>query len=421
MSFHKHAWIAIMCLAAHATAQSTLTTILDFSNTLVALPKTGMVIGPHGVLYGTASWPPGYAVFSLTPPAEAGGSWTYATLYQVTATERSQPVESAPALAIDSNGVIYGATNEIVDTACTSQLCGWIFSLTPPTSPDGSWTETTLYTFTGGADGSGPEAGVTIGPGGVLYGTAFGGSGNGLVFSLAPPVSPGGAWTFSTLHNFSGETDGAAPSGPLAIDNQGVLYGTTYRGGGSNYGSVFSLTPPAAPGGEWTESVIYSFLGGENGVEPQGILIGGGSTGPTVLYGVAGFLSYGIGGGLAYSLTAPAEPGGAWSETVLYAAPGTDQFAPGPLVWGSDGVLYGSTFFGGAQHDGSVYALIPPASPGSAWTFRGIYNFPQGFDAPSGNSPYVGQILAVDPAGLIYGTTYGGGPFNDGTVFTLRP
>ncbi len=121
-------WIAILSLAVRGAAQTspgTPTTILDFGVTTVALPETGVVIGSDGVLYGTASFPPGYAVYSLTPPTQPGGSWTYSTLYQTQGTERSQTLTSSPGLAIDSNGVLYGATNRIVDTACTSQTCGW--------------------------------------------------------------------------------------------------------------------------------------------------------------------------------------------------------------------------------------------------------------------------------------------------------
>jgi len=106
---------------------------------------------------------------------------------------------------------------------------------------------------------------------------------------------------------------------------------------------------------------------------------------------------------------------------VLYAFPSDYWFSPGPLVWGSGGALYGSTFYGGAQRSGSVYALIPPASDGAPWTFRSIYSFAYGFDAPGGNSPYLGEALAVGGDGLIYGTTSGGGPFNFGTAFSLRP
>ncbi len=422
----RRIWIAILGLAVHGAAQTspgTLTTILDFYNTTVFSPETGLLIGPNGVLFGTASFPPGYAVYSLTPPTELGGSWTYATLYQTQGTQRSQVLTSAPGLAIDRNGVLYGATNRIVDTACTSQICGWIFSLTPPASPGGAWSETTLYTFTGGADGTGPQAGVTIGQGGVLYGTALGGAGKGLVYSLTPPASPGGAWTQATLHSFADGADGAEPSGPLAIGDGGILYGTTSYGGGENHGAIFSLTPPSSPGGKWTEAVIYGFTGGDDSEAPSGgVLIGPGTAGQPILYGAAGADVVGASrNGIVYSLTPPTEAGGAWALTVLYAFPKDYDFSPGPLVWGESGVLYGSTLYGGAQRSGSIYALIPPASPGAPWTFRSIYSFAYGFDAPGGNSPYLGEALAVGGDGLIYGTTSGGGPFNFGIAFSLRP
>ena len=295
--------------------------------------------------------------------------------------------------------------------------------MTPPASTGGAWTETTLYTFTGGTDGTGPQAGVTIGKGRVLYGTAFGGGGHGSVFSLTPPASPGGTWTFTTLHSFAGGADGAEPSGPLTIDSQGVLYGTTSYGGGSNYGSVFTLTPPSSPGGEWTEAVIYGFTSGDDGAHPAGgVLIGTGPAWQTVLYGAGGANLDGAShDGVLYSLTPPSESGGSWTQTVLYAFPSEYQFSPGPLVWGSGGVLYGSTFAGGDDRCGSVYALVRPASSGSPWTFRGVYSFACGFDTAIGNLPYLGEILAVGGDGLIYGTTMEGGTANSGTVFTLHP
>src|ERR1022692_4688674 len=103
-------------------------------------------------------------------------------------------------------------------------------------------TLTTLATFTSAPDGSDPS-GVVVGSGGVLYGvTQSGGSkNNGTVFSLTPPKSTGGPWTETLLYNFTGGTDGGSPTG-VVIGNEGVLYGTTQYGGGT----VFSLTPPAS-------------------------------------------------------------------------------------------------------------------------------------------------------------------------------
>ena len=104
----------------------------------------------------------------------------------------------------------------------------------------------TLYTLGGGSDGGDVYSGVVIGSGGVLYGTTFsGGSANaGTVFSLTPPASPGGAWTETVLHEFIGEKDGDEPIGPVVIGKSGVLYGTTFGvGGASSWGTVFSLRP----------------------------------------------------------------------------------------------------------------------------------------------------------------------------------
>jgi uncharacterized repeat protein (TIGR03803 family) len=144
-------------------------------------------------------------------------------------------------VVIGSGGVLYGTTSGAFGTICPGN-CGTVFSLTPPTSPGGSWTEAVLHNFTSDSDGNDPE-GVVIGSGGVLYGTTFygGTSSNGTVFSLTPPTSPGGSWTKAVLHNFSGN-DGANPS-RIKISKNGVLYGTTYYGGTSNAGTVFALKP----------------------------------------------------------------------------------------------------------------------------------------------------------------------------------
>jgi uncharacterized repeat protein (TIGR03803 family) len=135
-----------------------------------------------------------------------------------------------------------------------------VFPLAPPESPGGPWKQTPLHEFNFVGDGNGPTAGVVIGTHGILYGTTeVGGTANaGTVFSLTPPASRGGAWTYATLHNFAGSLrggpDGDMPIGNLVIGTGGVLYGTTWSGGRYALGTVFSLTPPAMPGGAWTEN-----------------------------------------------------------------------------------------------------------------------------------------------------------------------
>jgi uncharacterized repeat protein (TIGR03803 family) len=126
--------------------------------------------------------------------------------------------------------------------------------LTPPKSPGGAWTEAVLYTFTGKGDGAQPN-GIALNPGGVLYGTTqvdgiascLNGQGCGTVFSLTPPSAPGGSWTLDTIYQFGSSPDAAHPEAAVLIDG-GVLYGSTGQGGQLGFGTVFSLAPPAAPG-----------------------------------------------------------------------------------------------------------------------------------------------------------------------------
>src|ERR1035438_7778903 len=111
---------------------------------------------------------------------------------------------------------------------------------------------TTIYSFAGGSDGWDSTL-LTIGHGGVLFGATTNGGvhGFGTIFSLTPPASPGGSWTHTGLYNFQGGTDGENPDTRLTIGTGGVLYGgTTYSATGS--AEIYSLTPPASPGGQWT-------------------------------------------------------------------------------------------------------------------------------------------------------------------------
>ena len=108
---------------------------------------------------------------------------------------------------------------------------GTVFQLTPP-NRTGAWKETVLYNFTGSNGAGGPGGGVTLGQNGVLYGNiSQSGAVNasGQVFQLTPPAQPGGAWTETVLYNFPGfKGDATTPAYTLAIDPQGNLYGTTW-------------------------------------------------------------------------------------------------------------------------------------------------------------------------------------------------
>ena len=140
-------------------------------------------------------------------------------------------------------------------------------------------------------DGIGPN-GLVMDSAGNLYGTAIGGGANesadpqsdGVVFELAPPTQPGGAWTETVLYNFCSAkrcSDGYGPTG-IIQDAAGNLYGTTSGGDGygveDSAGTVFELSPPSQPGGTWTETVLHVFCSSspvpcEDGMIPNGGLI----------------------------------------------------------------------------------------------------------------------------------------------------
>jgi uncharacterized repeat protein (TIGR03803 family) len=120
----------------------------------------------------------------------------------------------------DSAGNLYGLAPGGGDPSCTSG-CGAVFKV------DATGQQTTLYTFTGGADGSGPIGTLLRDAAGNLCGTtANGGTGNsGTVFRLSKTGKK------TVLYSFQGGTDGAEPFGGLIRDAKGNLYGTTIFGG----------------------------------------------------------------------------------------------------------------------------------------------------------------------------------------------
>jgi hypothetical protein len=260
----------------------------------LSTPSAPLVIGSGGVPYGPNLQGDG-GIFSLTPPPVEGGAWTAGIVHAFSGTDGAEP----NAVAIGEGGALYGTTT--IDGNASPSL-GTVYSLTSPSVHGGEWIETTLHTFTAEhGDGANPYPGVLIDSGGVLYGTTLdGGTGYcigtscGTVFSLIPP-GPSGRGSYQVIHDFGGHSngDGSVPLGGLAGLN-GVLYGTTSKGGteasfdcaggDGGCGTIYSLTPPASPGGAWTETVLFNFTGGADGYYPVGTLAVD-SNG--VLYGVA--------------------------------------------------------------------------------------------------------------------------------------
>src|SRR4029077_20749871 len=111
--------------------------------------------------------------------------------------------------------------------------------------------ESLVYKFALSDDGNGPAASLVADVSGNLYGTTGGGGINtccGTVFELSPPATAGGSWSETILYSFLGGSDGDTPLGTLIFDKLGNLYGTTSGPTGSG-SSIFELSPPSTPGG----------------------------------------------------------------------------------------------------------------------------------------------------------------------------
>lgn len=175
---------------------------------------------------------------------------------------------------------------------------------------------------------------------------------------------------------------------------------------------VFTVAGIAATAAGQTFRSVYSFGSGTIPSYPSGPLALG-SDGS--LYGTSQF-----GGsfynGAVYQLTPPQVPGGAWTETVIHSFdPKTDGCYPyGGVVMDKGGNLYGAT--DGCPY-GAVFKLKPPAVPGGKWTELVLHNF----TGMNGDGAFPFGRLWVDPKGVVYGTTNGGGLYEAGTVFRLQP
>jgi uncharacterized repeat protein (TIGR03803 family) len=288
-----------------------------------------------------------------------------------------------------------------------------------------------IYTFTGGADGANPFAGVTIDKAGKLYGTtSAGGSMNyGTVYKLSHSSS---GWTLSTIHEFLAGADGAGSYAAITIGANGLLYGSTGTGGSGpcklmpvqpapGCGTIFQLKNTKSG---WQESILYSFQGpgpANDGAEPIGPLAidaAGNIYGTTAFGGsVPGCYGY---CGTVFKLS---RSGKGWRETILHNfGSGTDGGAPyGGVLLDGSGNLYGPTLLTGSYAGdgtslppgGTIFQITPTSS---GWTEQVLYSFQNGAD---GDNPTAGLIL--DNSGNLYGASLNGGPNGGGVAFELSP
>lgn len=259
---------------------------------------------------------------------------------------------AGPSSLIDVNGRFYGTTIDGGGTGCASGVgCGTVFSVTT------TGEERVLYRFKGGTDGANPYAAL-IDVNGTLYGTTYlgGGSGcpyGGLASGCGTVFSVSTAGSEHVLYTFKGGTDGANSTRPL-IGVNGTLYGATSTGGDTNCtleaqasgcGTIFSVSLTG------TERVLDRFHGGSDAADPHTFIDANGTFYGTSAYGGGFDCADGDGCGTIFSLT-PTR-----TERVLYSFTNGIGQNPGPSLIDINGTLYGTTYYGGLNGRGSVYAF----------------------------------------------------------------
>ena len=290
-----------------------------------------------------------------------------------------------------------------------------------------------IYSFTGGADGGGPEGGLIMDAQGSLYGTTYGyqqpcGSQCGSVYKLKPTRL---GWVLTPLYKFTGSSDGASPQGPVVFGPDGALYGTTVFGGTScpsnnqyeyGCGTVFRLAPqPRACGSvlcPWVETVLYRFAGGAtDGALPLNTVTfdhAGNIYGTTYSGGVYTTNCY-YGYDWCGTIFKLAHSNGGWTESVPYIfTGGTDGANPiAALTIDAAGNFYGAAEANGVDNGGTIFELTASGSENTLYSFT----------ANSSGGSFPRGTLIFDPQGNLYGTTEYGGvyPNEGGTVFELAP
>jgi uncharacterized repeat protein (TIGR03803 family) len=299
--------------------------------------------------------------------------------------------QSYAGLVQGSDGNFYGTT-----PGGTNEP-GTVFRI----SPNGSYTN--LYSFPNSYPNGGfPIAGLVQGSDGNFYGTTVigGAIGSGTIFRM----SPGGSLT--NLYSFPySSSDGHNPYGSLVQGSDGNFYGTTHAGGLGNVGAVFRISPS----GNYTNLHFFG-TSPNDGWRPTGGLVQG-SDGN--FYGTT--TMGGTNEGTVFRISSSG------SYTNLYHFPGYPNDGNSPfagLVQGSDGNFYGTTLSGGTTNFnpksgfsgyGTIFRISPSGNYTSLYSFVGSPN--------DGYFPSAGLVQGSD--GNFYGTTQGGGTYNNGIIFRI--
>ena len=372
------------------TPNGVLTTLVEFTgtsgNNKGRNPCGALAQGSDGNFYGTTPLGGGYdsgTVFKITP------SGVLTTLMELGSNATSNiEIQPIGALMQADDGNFYGTTGGTGNAT--------VFKMTQ------AGALTTFVEFAGSSLGLGLTAALVQGSDGNFYGTTSGGgaSNDGTVFKI---TSAGIVTTLVQFTGIGGSSKGDQVFTALIQGKDGNFYGTTGGGGASFYGTVFKMTSAGAM------TTLVEFTGNgtnRNGSRPMAALVQGTDGN---LYGTT---SEGGDGsrGTVFKIT----PSGMLTTLVHFtgtsgARKGSYPYAA--LVQGSDGSFYGTTNGGGSSDCGTVFKVSPSGTFTTLVEFNGIK------DMDMWNYPHVTLVCGSD--GNFYGTTYGGGANNCGTVFKM--
>ena len=404
------AFLALSAATALALQAQTFTTAYSFDGQTANSPVAGLLQGTDGNLYGTTSEYGGRgvgAVFKITPTG------TLTTLYrfcvQTSCTDGLGPLAG---LIQATDGDFYGTT---AGGGAGYIGGGTVFKITP------TGILTTLYSFCSQincTDGANPVAGLVQAANGDFYGTTSLGGANCPPFGCGTifKITPSGALT--TLYSFcseSGCTDGQSPFGGLIQASDGDLYGTT-NGDGTHYGTIFKITPSGSLTTLHGFCHPYAYPTCTEGTHPSGGLIqatngdlygttegGGANCAPA---GCGTIFKINMSGDLTTLYSFCAQANCADGEAPVVG-----------LVQATDGNLYGTTPRGGINSSfcnvtcGTAFKITPSGAFATLHSFCSENNCPDGY-LPS-------AVPVQDTDGNLYGTTEFGGANLYGTVFSL--
>lgn len=407
--------VVVVCgvMATIARAQ-TFTTLVNFDGLDGAFPiGMELVQGSDGSFYGTTQYGGANGAGSVFK-TNAEGALT--RLHSFCSLAQCADGRLVPgSLVQGTSGLFYGTTQSGGDSGANG--AGTVYEITT------SGKLTTLHNFEY-SDGSSPLAGLIRGANGDFYGTtqAGGANGGGTIFEISASGNFTSLYSFCSLPNCA---DGKSLDSSLVQGVDGNFYGATPAGGSGSScstslfpdgcGTLFKLTPAGKL------ITLHSFCSLPNCADGSGpgsslALATDGNLYGTTFYGGANCSPYGC--GTIFKITAEGK------LTTLYSFCSLSNCADGglpeaPLVQATDGNLYGTTFAGGSgcgNGTGCGYGTIFKINPTGVLTT--LHSFCSAITCTDGADPYGGLLQAAN--GIFYGTTEQGGTSNNGTVFSLN-